>query len=292
MSFSYTVTESISGFKRTKLSTFISIITISISLMLLGVFAVITINASRFIDTLRNKVEMEAFLQEPVSRDDISEVIRTVSTIPGVDTIIYVSKDEAAAVFKEQFGEDLNNVLEFNPLPPSLKIFLEEGYRNAASANQLYEQLKFTKGIESVLYRKALLEFIDQKTETVHNITLGLGLLISLSAIFLVSNTIRLAIYAKRRILRTMELVGATSGFIKLPFLLEGIIQGLLGGIVAACILYILMEYTLQLILVDVARYLHMDMAFYLAVICTGIVLGLVGSVISVARFIKIAPHT
>lgn len=292
MSFSYTVTESISGFRRTKLSTFISIITISISLMLLGVFAVITINASRFIDSLRNKVEMEAFLQEPMSRDETTEVIRTVSAIPGVDNIIYVSKDEAAAVFKEQFGEDLNNVLEFNPLPPSLKIFLEHEYRNAARANQLYEQLKSTKGIESVLYRKALLEFIDQKTETVHNITLGLGLLISLSAIFLVSNTIRLAIYAKRRILRTMELVGATSGFIKLPFLLEGIIQGLLGGIVAACILYILMEYTLQLILVDVARYLHMDMAFYLAVICTGIVLGLVGSVISVARFIKIAPRT
>jgi cell division transport system permease protein len=292
MSFSYTVRESISGFKRTKLSTFVSIVTISISLLLLGIFAVITINTSRFIDTLRNKVEMEAFLQEPMSRDEVADVIRTVTAMPGVDKVIYVSKEEAAEIFKEQFGEDLKSVLEFNPLPPSLKIFLEEGYRNATRANELYERLKATKGVESIIYRKALLEFIDQKTETVHNITLGLGLLISLSAIFLVSNTIRLAIYAKRRILRTMELVGATAGFIRLPFLLEGIIQGLLGGVVAACILYVLMEYVLQFILVEVAQYAHMEMTFYMAVVCSGIALGLVGSIISVARFINIAPRT
>jgi cell division transport system permease protein len=292
MSFSYTVRESISGFKRTKLSTFVSIVTISISLLLLGIFAVITINTSRFIDTLRNKVEMEAFLQEPMSRDEVADVIRTVTAMPGVDKVIYVSKEEAAEIFKEQFGEDLKSVLEFNPLPPSLKIFLEEGYRNATRANELYERLKATKGVESIIYRKALLEFIDQKTETVHNITLGLGMLISLSAIFLVSNTIRLAIYAKRRILRTMELVGATAGFIRLPFLLEGIIQGLLGGVVAACILYVLMEYVLQFILVEVAQYAHMEMTFYMAVVCSGIALGLVGSIISVARFINIAPRT
>ena len=292
MSFSYTVRESISGFKRTKLSTFVSIITISISLLLLGVFAVITINTSRFIDTLRNKVEMEAFLQEPMSRDEIASVIRTVTDMPGVEKVIYVSKEEAAEIFKDQFGEDVKSVLEFNPLPPSLKIFLEEGHRNAARANELYERLKTTKGVETVIYRKALLEFIDQKTETVHNITLGLGLLISLSAIFLVSNTVRLAIYAKRRILRTMELVGATAGFIKLPFLLEGVIQGLLGGVVAACILYVLLEYALQFILVEVAQYVHMDTAFYMAVVCSGVALGLVGSIISVARFINIAPRT
>ena len=164
MSFSYTVRESISGFKRTKLSTFVSILTISISLLLLGVFAVITINTSRFIDTLRNKVEMEAFLQEPMGRDQVADVIRTVASIPGVEGVVFVSKEEAAEIFKEQFGEDLKSVLEFNPLPPSLKIFLEQDYRNAARANEVYETLRTTKGIESVIYRKALLEFIDQKT--------------------------------------------------------------------------------------------------------------------------------
>ena len=235
MSLSYTFRESISGFTRTKVSTVVSIVTIVISLLLLGIFAVITINTSRLIDTLRNNVEMEAFLQEPLTHDQVSGIISQVVQIPGVDQVIYVSKEEAAEIFKEQFGEDVQGVLDFNPLPPSLKVSLEEGYRTASGANEVYERLNTTKGVESVIYRKALLEFIDQKTATMHNVTLGLGLIISLSAILLVSNTIRLAIYAKRRLLRTMELVGATAGFIRLPFLLEGILQGLIGGIVASC---------------------------------------------------------
>ena len=292
MSLSYTLRESISGFKRTKLSTFISIVTISISLLLLGVFGVITINTTRFIDALRNKVEMEAFLQEPLSRDETAAVITSVTEMPGVDSVVFVSKEEAADIFKEQFGEDVQSVLEFNPLPPSLKVYLEPRYRTAARANQIYEKLTSTKGIENVVYRKALLEFIDQKTTTVHNITLGLGLLISFSAIFLVSNTIRLAIYAKRRIVRTMELVGATAGFVRLPFLLEGILQGLLGGIMAACILYFSLEYAFRIVLEEIAEYTHMGASFYVAVVVAGIALGLVGSIISVTRFIRTAPQT
>lgn len=292
MSFVYTVKESVSGFKRTKLSTFVSIVTVCISLLLLGIFAVITINTSRFIDTLRNNVEMEAFLQEPITREGISELINRVTKISGVDRVIFVSKEEAAEIFKEQFGEDVQSVLEFNPLPPSLKIFLEPAYRTAARANEVYEKLKATQGVESIIYRKALLEFIDQKAATAHNITLGLGLLISLSAVFLVSNTIRLAIYAKRRILRTMELVGATPGFIRLPFLLEGIIQGLVGGILATCILYLLLEHGMRFILLEVAQYVHMEPMFYLTVAATGVALGLVGSIISVSRFINTTPRT
>ncbi|MEK9137715.1 MAG: permease-like cell division protein FtsX, partial [Bacteroidota bacterium] len=121
MSLSYTLRESISGFKRTKLSTFVSIVTISISLLLLGIFAVITINTSRFIDTLRDKVEMEAFLQEPMTRDEIADLIKNVTDMPGVEQVVYIPKEEAARIFKEQFGEDIESVLDFNPLPDRLR---------------------------------------------------------------------------------------------------------------------------------------------------------------------------
>jgi cell division transport system permease protein len=89
-----------------------------------------------------------------------------------------------------------------------------------------------------------------------------------------------------------MELVGATPGFVRLPFLLEGIIQGLIGGILAACILYLLLEHAMRFILVEVAQYVHMNATFYLLVAGSGVALGLVGSVISVARFINTAPRT
>jgi cell division transport system permease protein len=291
MSITYTLKESFSGFTRTKLSTTVSIVTICISLLLLGVFAVITINTSRVLDALRSQVEMEVFLQEPLSRAEVENLIATVSRMPGVSDVEHVSKEEAARVFKEQFGEDIQSVLDFNPLPQSLKISLQESYRTASRAEEVYQRLSSTKGVESVIYRKALLEFLDQKTTLAHNITLGLGVLISLSAIFLVSNTIRLAIYAKRRLLRTMELVGATAGFIRTPFLLEGILQGLVGGVFAAGMLYALFEYAIKFFLMEIAQFVHMPPTFYVAVVGSGIALGLIGSIISVSRFITTASY-
>ena len=286
MSISYTLRESVSGFKRAKLSTFVSILTISISLFLLGTFAVVTINASRFVEELRNRVEMEAFLQEPLTREDLDALRKEVLSVEGVQKVAFVSKEDAAKIFKQEFGEDITNVLTFNPLPPSFKISLKEGYKTSGNAKAIYSRLQKIKGVESIVYRKALLEILDERTNLIHNVTLGLGILISLSAVFLVSNTIRLAIYAKRRLLRTMELVGATAVFIRLPFLLGGIIQGLFGGLLASGVLYALIEYAVRFLSVDFSDFIRMNPVFYLMVVAAGVFLGLVGSIISVVRFV------
>lgn len=280
--------ESLSGFTRTKLSTAISIITIGISLLLLGVFAVITINASRFIEALRAKVEMEAFLQEPINREQIGELISKVSVVEGVDSLLFISKEAAAKIFEEEFGEDIKKVLDFNPLPPSLKIFIKPAYRNSVAVEKIYNELAGIKGIDQIVYRKELLVLIDKRTKTINDVTLGLGLLISISAILLVSNTIRLAIYAKRKLIRTMELVGATYTFIRLPFLVEGVIQGILGGLLASLLLYGVLEYTARLLATDFSSYIHMPVSFYLVVIAAGTLLGLVGAVISIVRFMRV----
>lgn len=289
MSFRYTLKESYSGFQRAKLSSIISVFTIAISLLLLGVFAILTINASRFIEALRNKVELEVFLQEPLTRQEIAELQKQVTALEGVSTLTYISKDDAARIFKQEFGEDINKVLDFNPLPPSFTLSLKDGYKTSVKVEELHKRILAIKGIDNVVYRKALLELIDNRTESLHNLTLGLGVLVSLSAIFLVSNTIRLAIYAKRRLIRTMELVGATAGFIRLPFLIEGFMQGLLGGICASGVLYVLLEYAAPFVSLDFAAYIRMEPAFYTVVILTGVVLGLLGSIISIIRFIRFA---
>lgn len=287
MSISYTLRESLSGFTRARLSTIVSIITITISLLLLGVFAILTINASQFIEELRNKVELEAFLQEPLNRQEIADLEKRITGIEGVQRVTFISKEEAAKIFHEEFGEDINKVLDFNPLPPSFKITLKDGFKTSAGAQGVNDQLVALKGVDHVLYRKALLNLIDERTTSVNNLTLALGVLVSLSAIFLVSNTIRLAIYAKRRLIRTMELVGATAGFIRLPFLLEGILQGFIGGVVAAAVLYFLLEYAAPFVSRDFSGFLRMDRLFYVMVVVAGTSLGLLGSLISIARFIK-----
>lgn len=287
MSLSYTLRESFSGFKRTKLSSTISIITICISLLLLGAFAFITIQASRFIESIRNKVEIEVFLQEPITPEEVSDLARTITGFEGVEQAVFISKEEAAQIFKQEFGDDIYRVLDFNPLPPSFKITLQPNYRTAAAAAQLHDRLKALRGVESVLYRRALLELIDQRTATVNRVTLGLGILISLSAVLLVSNTIRLAIYAKRKLIRTMELVGATRSFIRMPFLVEGMVQGLAGGLAAGGLLYFALEHALTWIAPEVTSFASMEAPFYGLVAGGGVLLGLIGSAISVARFIR-----
>jgi len=289
MSLSYTLRESLSGFKRTKLSSTISVVTICISLLFLGSFAFVTIQASRFIDSIRNKVEIEVFLQEPISPEEVSELARAITGFDGVEQAVYISKEEAAQIFKQETGQDIYSVLDFNPLPPSFKLTLRPQYRTAEAARQLQDQIRVLKGVESVLYRRALLELIDRRATTVNRVTLGLGIVISLSAILLVSNTIRLAIYAKRKLIRTMELVGATGFFIRMPFLVEGMVQGLFGGFLAAGLLYLVLEHALAWVAPELAPFVSMDPAFYGLVVGAGVLLGLVGSAISVIRFIRTA---
>ncbi len=287
MSFSYTLKESISGFRRTKLSSIISILTICISLILLGVFGILSLNAARFVDAIRSKVELEVFLLEPTTAEAIQALQKTIGSIEGVEGVTFISKEEAAKIFKKEFGEDVLSVLEFNPLPPSFRITLTKEYKTSAGAQSVYNRLSALAGIESVAYRKALIELIDRRTDAVNSITLGLGILISLSAIVFVSNTIRLAIYAKRRLIKTMELVGATWSFIRLPFLLEGMIQGFIGGALAAGLLFAVFDRIVPFFLQDLARFIQAESFVYVTVIVAGTVLGLVGSIISVLRFIQ-----
>ena len=287
MSLSYTIRESFSGFRRTKISSTLSVMTVSVALLLLGLFAIVTIHAERFLEQLRSRVELEAFLFEPVTGIIVDSLGQVVASFPEVDSVVYVSKAQAAEIFKREFGEDILSVLDFNPLPPSLKVYLKDGFKTSGHVESFAARLRSLREIENVVYRKAILEVIDQRAATAHNITLALGVLVGLSAIILVSNTIRLAIYAKRKMIRTMELVGATRTFIRLPFLLEGIWQGLLGGGIAAGILYIIITYGLKLLSPELAEYVRMEPVFYGLVIAAGGLLGFIGSLISVVRFIS-----
>ncbi len=293
MSLSYTLRESFSGFRRTRLSSIISILTICISLVLLGLFTIVTLHASRFIEGLRNKIELEAFLQEPISDDSIAELQQAVSGLEGVRTVTLVTKEEAAQLFTKEFGEEITAVLDFNPLPPSFKISLKEGYKTLGRVEALVAKLRSLKGVESVVYRKTLLELIDQRTQSVHNIMLALGVVISLSAIFLVSNTIRLAIYAKRKIVRTMELVGATSLFIRLPFLLEGMLQSIIGAVLAILTLVALQVFVMPKI-ETLLQFLHLALSgaaiaqLAAILLVSGIAIGLIGSSISLSRYLRV----
>jgi cell division transport system permease protein len=287
MSLSYTLRESFSGFRRTKISSTISIMTVGVALILLGIFTVITIHTERFLEKLRNQVEVEAFLFEPISSITIDSLGQVIASFPEVDSVAYVSKAEAAAIYKQDTGDDVYQVLSFNPFPPSFKVHMKDGFKTPRHVRNIETRLHAMTEVDTVIYRKTMLETIDQRSSTVHDIGLGLSILVGLSALILVSNTIRLAIYAKRKLIRTMELVGATRAFIRLPFLLEGIWQGLIGGALAAGVLFVLITQGIRFFSVDLADFIKMEPVFYVGVIAAGGILGFVGSAISVMRFIR-----
>ena len=142
------------------------------------------------------------------------------------------------------------------------------------------------QGVENITYRKELLEFLEDRIAMMYSVGLGLGILLGISAIFLVSNTIRLTIFARHKSIQTMKLVGASRWFVRAPFLIEGIIQGSIGGILASVIIYYLLTFFAQLISIELVQFLHAETWIYAAVILCGMGLGLFGSAISVRKYI------
>ena len=263
-----------------------AIFTICISLLLLGFFSVLLINANQVVESLREKVEMEAFLSDQLTKEEQAKLKNKVADIQGVRDVRLISKEEAAEIFKQEFGEDISKVLDFNPLPASLKIFLKDGYKTAKGAESVYNAVKAAKGVEDIIYRKALLEMLDQRAMTLLWFSLGVGVFITISSIFLVANTIRLAIYAKRKIIQTMKLIGATRSFIRTPFLLEGLIQGFLGGVIAAGIVFLVFNYLERWVSVQLSDFVRVQPSYYAVIVGIGCMLGLLGSMISIRRFI------
>ncbi|HLF20618.1 MAG TPA: permease-like cell division protein FtsX [Bacteroidota bacterium] len=286
MQIRYVLQEGFSGFQRAKLSMFAAVLTICISLLLLSFFSILFINANQVVESLREKVEMEAFLSDPLTKGEAEAVKEQVASIEGVREVRFISKEEAAEIFKAEFGEDIYRVLDFNPLPASLKIYLKDGYKTARGAASVYSAVKAMKEVDEVIYRKTLLEMLDQRAVTLLWFSLGVGVFITISSIFLVANTIRLAIYAKRKIIQTMKLIGATRGFIRTPFLLEGLIQGVVGGVVAAGIVFLVFNYLERWVSVQLSDFVRVQTFYYGVIVGIGCILGLLGSMLSIRRFI------
>ncbi|MBI5646710.1 MAG: ABC transporter permease [Ignavibacteriae bacterium] len=287
MSVRYTFQESLAGFRRNRAATIITIFTVSISLLLLGVFAIITLNFSAIVDQIRNRVEVEAFLREGLSADQHRELGVRMRSLRGVEEVTYISKEEAAKIFQKEFGETYADFLDDNPLPSSFRLKMYAGYDNPDSVAAIAERVKRMRGVEDVVYRKQFLSLIDTRARAFSYATLFIGIVLGLSAVILVANTIRLTIEAKRGIIRTMKLVGATSMFIRMPFVIEGVLHGLIGGVLASILLGLVFAFFISPISEDLLVNIAVDAVFYFYLIVLGAILGLVGSVVSIGRFLR-----
>jgi cell division transport system permease protein len=282
---SYIFREGFAGFRRSVFASISCIITITISLLLISVFFIISAKTSSVVESVRRAVEFEVFLKDSISPEQKTEIEGRISALEEVEKVEYVSKEDAARIFEKEFGENIDAVLDFNPLPPSFKIAVRDEYNTPEKAEALKIKLSEIEGVDQVTYRKDLLEFLDTRAKVLSRVSLVLGILLSAAAVYFVASTVRLTIHDKRKNIHAMELVGASSLFIRMPFFIGGILQGFLGGLLAAVLLYGLTVWGAGFLSYELVGFFTVSIRFYLLVVCAGICMGALGSAVGIRRF-------
>ena len=241
MSFNYVLREGIAGIKRTRLAAFTSMFSLFIAVFLIGVLTRVGFNAYEVSNLLRNQIEVEVFLEDLDDRS-LQDLQGRIAEKPEVSNLYYISKDSAAAIFKQDFGFGSEAMADLNFLPASFRVIVDET-ADVDRIENLVSEIESFAGVDEVKFNIALLKILEARMELLAIIGGSIGLLILLTAMILVFNTIRLTIYAKRDLIRAMKLVGATNSFIRRPFLMEGVIQGFAAGLFASAIIYGLFEW-------------------------------------------------
>jgi len=279
--------ESLSGYRRYKLSFFLTVFSIFIAISLLGFFSYLFINAQLLVNEVRNRVQVEAFFYNYVSDSKADSLIKELYKIEGVSKISYISKEQAKQRFIKETGIDFRDVLNYNPLPASITIEIESKFINKDYISALKKFLLESNLVTDVIYNQEFLDEIETRISTFQKILIIIFAIVSISTVLLVSNTIRLAMQNKIDVINTMRLVGATHLFIELPFLIEGIIVGLLGSLFAALLVYGLHIFISELIIIEILITKKDLLTLLFIIISFGSILGFLGSFFTIKKFLK-----
>jgi len=289
----YFLKRALRGIRGNPTVTLLSVITIAVSLLTLGTFLLLYQNLRASAATWGGDVQVIAYLAEGMASDEVNRLSESLSRLPEVSAVKYVSREDALARFRRDLGGQAGILegLSRNPLPASLEVTLREGATGPEALRAVAAKMGAMPGVEDVQYGE---EWVAQYGAFMNFLRiLGLllgGFLLSGSAL-VVANTIRLAVYARREELEILSLVGASKPFVRIPFLIEGILQGIVGGGIALAVLYAAyrtLEPRLSKSFLLAAG--HFDLSFLppgavLVLLGVGAAVGLIGSALSVGRF-------
>lgn len=287
MKIKYLITEAFRGLRTAKISTITTVFTITLSLVLIIIFVTLSINSNKLIKSVKDKVEIEVFLTDNISNDEINDLREKIRAIGGVKNITYISKNDAAKIFEAEWGKEMLDVLESNPLPASLRINLYDEYKSLERMTKIKNQIATFQKVDDIKFPEKYLEIIEKNSSVLLTVNLISLTIISLSSIFLVSNTIRLVISSRKKLIDILKLLGARNSFIVTPFIIEGFILGIIGAIISGIILLALDYYLTSILLDNGLRISILTTEYIIYITLIGIFLGIFGSAISVKRFLK-----
>lgn len=284
--------EAVTSFFRNSLMSLASIATVTLSLFILGLFMTTVYNLNHMASYLENQVELSVYLKDGLTAAQVQSVETRLRALPHTEKVQFVNKDEALKVFRERLGDQsyLLDSMQGNPLPASFEVVYSgpDAVRAGAAAAAQYAE------VDSVQYGQETIEQLFEFTRIVRIGGAVLIIFLAFSTLFIISNTIRLTVFARRQEIEIMKYVGATNSFIRWPFLLEGMILGLIGSIIAGVLLW-------QMYLWSIRKLVESGMAFLplipvypfvaqlaLLLVVIGIGIGILGSAISVRKYMQV----
>jgi cell division transport system permease protein len=274
--------EAFNGFRRAPVLSMLSITTIAFSLFAFGLFGLVALNIRKALTQVEDRVEIRAFIIDGTAAEVTSAAIGDVAAFPEVATVKLVTQEQALLRARQELGE-FSDVFDAGILPASLDIRLKEGYRDPTTVRAVAERMRSYEFIEDVRFGEEWVQKLYRIRTIATLAGIVLGLTFASVAVIIIGSTIRMAVLARAREISIMRLVGATDAFIRSPFLIDGALKGLLGGVLA-----LLLTYGANAVIGQfVFRADFFDMRMSLAGVAAGTLIGLVGSALSVGRHLR-----
>ncbi|MFN8117542.1 MAG: permease-like cell division protein FtsX [Bacteroidia bacterium] len=275
--------------QKLKTSSVTVVISLALVLFMLGLLGLVVINAKKLSNHIKENVGFQVVLKDTTTQAELDILKQEISSSAFTKQVDYISKDEAAKKLQKDLGEDFITFLGYNPLLSSLDVKLNSDYANVDSLAGFEKQIMQKHFVKEVIYHKDMIKQVNENAKLISLYILIFSGLLLVVAIALINNTIRLSIYAKRFLIRTMYLVGATQSFIRMPFILKGVRQGVIAGILAgfllAGFLVLSTNYIPDLLQLQDPNLLAV---LFIGIVILGVLISGLSAALSVSRYLRL----
>ncbi len=223
-----------------------SVISITLVLFIIGLLGLVILHAKNLSDYVKENIGFSIMIKEDVKEADILAFQKRLDILPYVKSTEYIPKEKAAVILKKELGEDFIGFLGYNPLLTAIDLRLKADYTTVENVVKIEKTLTAFPEVKEVFYQKSLVDLVNRNINKISLVLLGFSLILLVISIALINNTIRLSVYSKRFILRSMQLVGATRGFIRKPFIIKGIVNGVISSVLALGGLMLVVYFAIQ----------------------------------------------
>ena len=283
----YLFFEGIKIIYRSLLPSLISSVTISISLIILSISYFLYINLYNYTSDFKDEYKIEVFFNNNLSLAESLDTFNQILLIDGIEEGAFVDKESAAAIFKEEFNEDIENIIGENPLPMGAIFGVSSDFKSYDMMLNLSKEINYIPNVDDAIFPEQSVVKFDRFIRNLLSFAFIVGVFIVVVAYFFVSNTILLVIYSKKTEIKTMQLLGASDIFIKLPFIINGSILGIAGSLISIFILLLLYKFSIYMII----PYYDMGMINFQFIVLfnfiSGCMLGLISSSRALSNFVR-----